>query len=148
VEVYPPRRLQGSVEAAASAKSPSSLSPSKKQRIEIGLTLSRGGGIVLGTMWPWDSKTSLKSIEEHLIRLETRMKSVEVEWEDAYEKIRRTLARINHRYGKVEAAEAAHKESVQQDLPLPGANGQAGRLLTERQKELQQQILRRRAGGN
>jgi DNA repair exonuclease SbcCD ATPase subunit len=99
-------------------------------------------------MWPWSSKTSLNDIEEHLIRFETRLKAVEVEWDDTYEKIRRTLARINHRYGKVEAAEAAHKESAQQDLlPVP-TNGQAGRLLTERQKELQQQILRRRAGGN
>jgi hypothetical protein len=99
-------------------------------------------------MWPWTSKTSLKDLEERLIRFETRVKAVEIEWEDTYEKIRRTLARINQRYGKVEAAEAAHKESAQQDLLPVTTNGQAGRLLTERQKQIQQEILKRRAGGN
>lgn len=79
--------------------------------------------------------------------LERRFKGLELEWGDTYDKLRRALSRIAKTRAIMEA-----KESETEAAELsPEATGSrptpVGGFLTEKQKVIQQQILRRRAGG-
>ena len=88
----------------------------------------------------------LNKFQESLDELERRVKAVEMEWDLAYDKLHVMLGRISKR------AEKLHNEAEDNGklAPLPADQTRVptiGSALTPRQKELQQQILRRRAGG-
>jgi hypothetical protein len=81
--------------------------------------------------------------------LETRLRAIELDWEEVYEKIRRTLQRITKRAEYIEKHETPAESPP--ELTPPGMNGSSvspatGRL-SDRQRAIQQQILKRRGGG-
>jgi hypothetical protein len=102
-------------------------------------------------MWPFAVKNDDKpqlAIEERLVVIERHIKALEIDWEDTYDRIRKVLQRLNKR--------AEFIEKHDPELIAPVGNGpqtprQADRtpiggFLSDRQREIQQQILRRRGG--
>ena len=85
----------------------------------------------------------LERLEEDLRSLRSDLKSLELEWSDVYDKIRKSMGRIVKSRAIMEAAEAKTNgdgEASGEVLPAPEGN------FTPRQRALQQQILRRRVG--
>jgi hypothetical protein len=106
-------------------------------------------------MWPFSGKKDTKTPENDPRSLESRMRALELDWEDTYDRIRKALQRISKRAEFVEKAEArdAQKQNGDQLSEArpnhPGAvtSTATGRMLTDRQREIQHAILKRRAGG-
>jgi predicted nuclease with TOPRIM domain len=95
-----------------------------------------------------NSDTSkLKELEARLETLETRFRGISVEWDDVYDKLLRTLQRISKSRAKLQELEAAEQPVEPTPIPTLSAGETPHGLLTDRQKSIQQQILRRRAGG-
>jgi hypothetical protein len=106
--------------------------------------------------WPlFRRKSSAEAdsgLEERLTALEEGWKTIEAEWTDWYEKFRLLHLRLAHRQKALEKAEAV-ATSAQSDTTnggegskesLPSDNGM-GLNLDPHQREMQQQILRRRS---
>jgi hypothetical protein len=98
-------------------------------------------------VWFWRSKPQLafNALEERLAKLERDQKNLEMEWSNAWDKLKRMMQRIAKR------AEVAERGAENDDSSTPAVNGgtespSTGRL-NDRQRQIQQQILRRRAGG-
>src|SRR6516164_8619700 len=106
-------------------------------------------------MWPFPAKIHEKEPEKDPRSIESRMRALELDWEDTYERIRKVLQRISKRAEFVEKAEKRAEEDVENSLPGAQRQTQEGRdgrtavggMLSQRQKEIQAMILRRRAGG-
>jgi len=88
----------------------------------------------------------MDSMEDTLEKLTGSLQTIELEWLNAYAKFKKIAARITKDQAVIDSREegtsqekAGHAEA--------GASTHPGLLLTPRQKELQQTILRRRAGG-
>ncbi len=100
-------------------------------------------------MWGFASSRKVSQLEEDLDRLDRRFKALETDWLDVYDKLRRTMARIVKSRAILEAKEEGTDGAGA--VPPTGTSTLAptttGRLLTPRQLEIQQQVLRRRAGG-
>ena len=111
-------------------------------------------GITL-PMWPFPAKKAIQSAEIDPRSIESRMRALELDWEDTYERIRKVLQRISKRAEFVEKAEARAAEQQASERPggerPPNSGGldrtPVGGMLSSRQKEIQAAILRRRAGG-
>lgn len=89
----------------------------------------------------------LKQLREDFDRLESRFKGLETEWSDVYDKLTRMMARIVKSRARMEEMEAAKETVEPTPITLSEHTGTHHGLLSERQKEIQQSILRRRAGG-
>jgi hypothetical protein len=106
-------------------------------------------------MWPFPAKIEPKEPEKDPRSIESRMRALELDWEDTYERIRKVLQRISKRAEFVEKAEKRAEEDVENShlgAQRPTQQDRDGRtavggMLSQRQKEIQAQILRRRAGG-
>jgi chromosome segregation ATPase len=86
-----------------------------------------------------------RDLVERLETVERAINGLKLEWEDALERLTKMNARLRER-------EKALKERAEESEPPalsvnrePGTT--SGRMLTPHQMELQQSILRRRAGG-
>ncbi len=87
----------------------------------------------------WDA---VRGLTEGLENLERQMKGLRLDWESTYDKLQRMAQRVAKRAEVVEKAEGAEQETgVDGDAPGAIHSG-----LTSRQKQVQQTILRRRAG--
>ena len=106
-------------------------------------------------MWPFPAQIDRKEPEKDPRTIESRMPALELDWEDTYERIRKVLQRISKRAEFVEKAEAraaekANGESVDVEGSPHSTNvgrTPVGGMLSQRQKDIQAMILRRRAGG-
>ncbi len=98
-------------------------------------------------MWGFASSRKVSQLEEDLDRLDRRFKALETDWLDVYDKLRRTMARIVKSRAILEAKEAG-TDGAGADAPDGSALAPTttGRLLTPRQLQIQQQVLRRRSG--
>ena len=91
----------------------------------------------------------VKELEERFEKLEHRLVQTDLDWDELYDKCRHLMGRV----AKRDSLQAPTIHSKQEDATgatETGGNGRVligGRLLTERQREVQQQILRRRGGG-
>ncbi len=87
----------------------------------------------------------ISEVEEKLAKLGRDFASLEMEWTNFFDKARRLLQRITKRAEVVEKAEEKEMGGTGGTavFPISPATGR----LTDRQREIQQQILRRRAGG-
>jgi hypothetical protein len=96
-------------------------------------------------MWWFGASGRVRALEERFDGLERRFKAMELEWVDTYDKLRKALGRVV----KSRAIMEQHERDEEAAAPTPMlVSSDTGRgLLTERQKQIQQQILRRRAGG-
>jgi hypothetical protein len=102
-------------------------------------------------MWFSDSSASrtrelVGEVVEHCEKLKRRVDALELDYEALYDKVRSALQRISKRAEVVEKAGhltegAANSLSGSEDQQ-PGNGGP----LTPRQKQIQQQVLRRRMG--
>lgn len=90
-------------------------------------------------MFGRDSRVS--ELEQALNKLKTDFERLEFEWIQT----RHSLKKLAGRLAKSEALEQAREEPRAEAPPLEVPNGQGG-LLNDRQRNIQQQILRRRAG--
>jgi hypothetical protein len=96
-------------------------------------------------MFSWKSNAQkqlelLSAIVEKQESFERRVKAVELDWENMYDKFRSILQRITKR--------AQDAEKAKEEAPEPPAvplDSHGGRL-TPHQRMVQQQVLRRRAG--
>lgn len=90
----------------------------------------------------------VKKLEESLSALESLVKAAQLDWDELYDRMRRTLGRVEKSRAIVQKAEqsAAH-EATEPDPSAGNGRLPQGGLLSDRQKQIQQQILRRRAGG-
>lgn len=91
------------------------------------------------------TKNRVRSLEQRLEDLEGHFKSLEVEWDSVYDKLRVAMARLRKRAKIAELESAEANDGGGQAAQV--TTGSAGRLLTPRQMEIQQQVLKRRAGG-
>jgi hypothetical protein len=98
-------------------------------------------------VWPFSANSAKKSDASDPRSIESRMRALELDWEDTYERIRKVLQRISKRAESLEKLEAHRDERESASDPqAPGGGSEAtysGRL-SPRQREIQQQILRRR----
>jgi hypothetical protein len=91
-------------------------------------------------------KRRLKELEEAVQKLTRDFQSLELTWLDTSHKLKSILGRVT----KSEAL-AKEKEDALMGTPPPSLadwpGGRNGGMLTDAQKKIQQQILRRRGGG-
>ena len=85
----------------------------------------------------------VRDLEERCDTAERALKQLRAEWDDTYDKIRIAMARIVKRAAVVEAAEEPGKREL---TPTAEPTSFNGRMLDDRQRAIQSDILRRRAG--
>jgi len=96
-------------------------------------------------MWPFKSKPDPLTLEETKRNLESRMKSIEGEWDDTYERFRLLYARLSKRVKQLDQApEGEDPQAAESDNVVPSADGVAGLSLSPRARQIQNQILERR----
>ncbi len=88
----------------------------------------------------------LSKLEEDLTGLDRRLKALELDWNDVYAKLRRIMSRISKTSAMIDAKEQAEGEGIAAPSTSPDGGTQHGPFLSSRQRFIQQQILRRRAG--
>jgi hypothetical protein len=93
---------------------------------------------------PKTENRRLIELEEAHAKLRRDFANLEAEWSNAYDKLRRMMMRVAKR---AEVAEKAAEEPEQLPLTNGLEPGHARPGLSDRQRALQQTILRRRAGG-
>src|SRR5713226_4448821 len=86
----------------------------------------------------------LSDAEERLAKLESALEERDLDWVDMRARCRRLLDRTEKAARRVESAEGGEVEETA--TPPNGNVASPGRLLTPHQREIQQQILKRRAG--
>lgn len=96
-------------------------------------------------MWLFPNTRRVLQLQGDFERLERDFKKLELEWNDTYDKLRRTMARIVKSRAIIEAKENGEETAIPGTPTL--SVSPAGGLLSPHQKEIQQAILRRRAGG-
>jgi hypothetical protein len=95
-------------------------------------------------MWPFSSKKSDSTLEETKREIDSRLRKLEGEWDDTYERFRLLYARLSKRVKQLDQAPAT--ETAQREESVEGANLPT---LSERQRQINDQIMRRRQrGGN
>lgn len=96
-------------------------------------------------MWPFKSKKDDSTLEETKRLLESRIKMIEGEWDDTYERFRLLYARLSKRVKQLDQApEGEEPQAAESDNAVPSADGIAGLSLSPRARQIQQQILERR----
>jgi len=88
----------------------------------------------------------LSVIERTLIEHSKRLEEAETDWADMHSRCRKLMLRAERAASIAEGVHSGEAEAT----PIPEANGSettaVGRLLTPRQMQIQQSILRKRAG--
>lgn len=95
-------------------------------------------------MWRLYSDSKVSRLEERIEKLESDLRSATLDFDELYQKCRKLLGRTVKERASMEALQASKTE---EPAALPDGSGNARGFLTPHQKEMQQQILRRRAGG-
>lgn len=72
-------------------------------------------------MWPFSDQKRLKTLEESLERIERAFKTLQLEWDNTYEKFRQLNMRISKRVQKMEQLEEASDA-----VPTPESNSNGG----------------------
>jgi hypothetical protein len=93
-----------------------------------------------------DAQKRVAVLEEVVTKLNSRMDECELDWVEMRARCKRLLDRTEKAQRYVDQAEAA----VESNQEVPQGNGGAtalGGRLSDHQKQIQQQILKRRAGG-
>jgi hypothetical protein len=93
-----------------------------------------------------DQRKRIKDLEDGLQTLQKEHLKLQIEWAEVYDKVRHAMNRMAKRVERG-TDDTAVVESTQE---VPQGNGGAtalGGRLSDHQKQIQQQILKRRAGG-
>ncbi len=98
----------------------------------------------------FSSEKRHRDLQERLEKLERDFKALQLEWENSYDKLRSMMGRIAKRAEKLhDEAEADGRLAPRSEAQRAVGDGRTSThtLLNEHQRDVQQQILRRRAGG-
>jgi hypothetical protein len=95
-------------------------------------------------VWRIYSDSKVSRLEERLEKLESDLRAATLDFDELYQKTRKLLGRTVKERASMEALQTSKPE---EPAPLPDGSGNVRGFLTPHQKEMQQQILRRRAGG-
>jgi actin-like ATPase involved in cell morphogenesis len=98
-------------------------------------------------VWGFGQSRRVRQLEEDLEKLRGSFKALQLEWDDVYDKLRRAMARIVKSRAILEAKEPTELQEGAAERGLQVLSGTPHGRLTDHQKEIQQEILRRRAGG-
>lgn len=82
---------------------------------------------------------------DRMEKLERDSHALQLDWENTYDKIKTMMGRVAKRHEAVLKLEADSHTAETADVVTNGQDG-VGRLLTPRQMEIQQQVMRRRMG--
>jgi hypothetical protein len=94
------------------------------------------------------TKRALSDLTERLETVERQVKASRLEWEDTYDRLRRLMGRVAKRALRDEAKVGNGEDETEPQLELTSdTRGPTGGMLTPRQRQIQQEILRRRGGG-
>lgn len=103
----------------------------------------------MGIFRRYRESRAIAELTERMETCERQLKSLRMEWEDAYDRLRHTMGRLNKRAAREEqATETENGEDLAQqptDPTVPGPAGASGRL-SDRQRRLNLEILKRRGG--
>lgn len=94
-------------------------------------------------MWPFKAKRGYDELEEEIRKLKRLVEERDLDWVDMRSRCKRLLDRTE------KAARALQPDVQSEELVPSGQNGEGtahGRLLSPHQMQIQQQILRKRAG--
>lgn len=97
----------------------------------------------LSSVWRLYSDSKLSRLEERLEKLESDLRSATLDFDELYAKCRKLLGRTVKERASIEAAQERKEEVVS----VPDGSGNVRGFLTDKQRIIQQQILRRRGGG-
>lgn len=84
------------------------------------------------------SEAKVRDILDRLEKLERSLKALELEWEDAYDKLRHMMGRVAKRAEALERSE----QQIEHGVALPPATGIAG--LSPRAAQIQERIRQAR----
>jgi hypothetical protein len=93
-------------------------------------------------MWGFFAGGRLSRLEERCEKLEQDLRTANLDFDELYQKCRKLLGRTVKERASIEA----HTETPEGPRVLSQAGVTRGPL-TERQRQIQQEILKRRAGG-
>jgi hypothetical protein len=97
-------------------------------------------------MWPFKESRRVSKLEDRLENVERELQSVTLEWENVFRKLRKIMGKIHREEAIMRESTATEgEESASTPATIGTSNG--GRLLTPRQMQIQQEILKRRAHG-
>jgi hypothetical protein len=85
------------------------------------------------------------ALRDEVDRLARHQKALQLEWDDFYDKAAKILRRMGRERVKLDEGENATQPEAPPDLPS-SPQGTPHGFLSDRQRAIQQQILRRRAG--
>jgi hypothetical protein len=88
----------------------------------------------------------LSQLEEQFATLKRAVEEHDLDWTDMRARCKRLLDRTEKAARRVESEDVGEVQETA-IVPSNGAGTSPGRLLTPHQREVQQQILKRRAGG-
>jgi len=94
-------------------------------------------------VWRLYSDSRVSRLEDRIEKLESDLKAAALDFDELYAKCRKLLGRTVKERASIEAAEERKEEPVL----VPDGSGNVRGFLTDKQRIIQQQILRRRGGG-
>lgn len=97
-------------------------------------------------MWPWKRQPSNLEVVERLESLERRFKTLTADVDEYFQMVRRAENRIKSKERKLQLEEPTSEEAAVEAAPVLTVASFPNTTLSDRQKQIQQQILRRRAG--
>lgn len=96
-------------------------------------------------MWPWKRPASNLEVMERIESVERRFKLLAQDVDDFFDSVRRAENRIKHKQKVLDSERTSEEDSPDGDAPNEPLT-HPGPALSARQKQIQQLILRRRAG--
>jgi hypothetical protein len=102
--------------------------------------------VTLRPVWPFKAKSREEPLRERVLELESDFRKLRIEWDELIESLERRAASARAR-DRHERDKIASTASPSEETPTDGLEATSGgRLLTPHQQQVQQQILKRRAG--
>jgi hypothetical protein len=93
-----------------------------------------------------DQRKRIKDLEDGLQTLQKEHLKLQIEWAEVYDKVRHAMNRMAKRVERGTADETVVESNQEVPQGNGGANGTHAGRLSDHQKQVQQQILKRRAG--
>lgn len=98
-------------------------------------------------MWPFSKDSSVSQLSAEVETLKRDMRNLRLDWETTYEKIRTLMARLAKRADKLDTPASPGTEG-EGETAIESPLSPTFSRLTPRQKQIQLQIMQRRAGLN
>jgi hypothetical protein len=97
-------------------------------------------------MWPFKESRRVSKLEDRMEIAERELQAIALEWENVFRKLRKIMGKIHKEESIMRESTATEGEELA-STPATVGTSNGGRLLTPRQMQIQQEILKRRAHG-